>query len=101
MTLFDPTEAERRKAVGKALAADRRSELLTAARGFAAFIASNGSTVTSDDVASLMAFSGLDYTELGNAAGSVFDEKFVWTGTVVPSRRPASHGRLIRVWRLK
>ncbi len=101
MTLFDPIEADRRKAVGKALAADRRSELLAAARGFAAFIARDGDTVTSDEVANLMAHNGLDYAELGNAAGSVFDEKFVWTGQVVPSRRPSSHGRLIRVWRLR
>jgi hypothetical protein len=101
MTLFDPIEADRRKAVGKALAADRRSELLAAARGFAAFIARDGDTVTSDEVANLMAHNGLDYAELGNAAGSVFDGKFVWTGQVVPSRRPSSHGRLIRVWRLR
>ena len=101
MTLFDPIEADRRKAVGKALAADRRSELLAAARGFAAFIARDGDTVTSDEVANLMAHNGLNYSDLGNAAGSVFDEKFVWTGDVVPSRRPASHGRLIRVWRLR
>jgi len=57
--------------------------------------------VTSDEVANLMAYNGLNYSDLGNAAGSVFDEKFVWTGAVVPSRRPASHGRLIRVWRLR
>ena len=101
MNLFDTAEAERRKVIGKALAADRRHELLAAARGFAAFIASNGKTVTADEVAALMAENGLDYADLGNAAGSVFDGKFVWTGAVVPSRRPASHGRLIRVWRLK
>jgi hypothetical protein len=101
MTLFDPIEADRRKAVGKALAADRRSELLAAARGFAAFIARDGDTVTSDEVANLMAHNGLNYSDLGNAAGSIFDAKFVWTGQVVPSRRPSSHGRLIRVWRLR
>ena len=99
-SLFDAAEAERRKIVGKALAADRRIELLMAARGFAAFIAAQQGTVNSDEVAAIMAENGLDYTELGNAAGSVFDEKFSWTGDVVPSRRPASHGRLIRVWRI-
>ena len=100
MSLFDPAEAERRKAVGMALAADAKHELLAAARGFAAFIASNGSTVTADEVAAMMAANGLDYSELGNAAGSVFDTRFQWTGRVIPSQRPSTHGRLIRVWRL-
>jgi hypothetical protein len=100
MNLFDTAEAERRKVIGKALAADRRHELLAAARGFAAFIARNGNTVTADEVAALMAENGLDYADLGNAAGSVFNVKFAWTGEVVASRRPSTHGRLIRVWRL-
>ncbi len=100
MNLFDTTEAERSKVIGKALSADRRHELLAAARGFAAFIARNGNTVTADEVAALMAENGLDYADLGNAAGSVFDGKFAWTGEVVASRRPSTHGRLIRVWRL-
>jgi len=100
MTLFDQSEAERRKVIGKALAAYHRTELLMAARGFAAFIARDGDTVTSDEVANLMAHNGMNYSDLGNAAGSIFDHKFVWTGEVVASRRPASHGRLIRVWRL-
>jgi len=98
--LFDHAEAQRRKEVGKALAADRRHELLGAARGFAAFIAQERGAVTADDVAELMAANGLDYTDLGNAAGSVFDIRFQWTGRVFPSRRPSTHGRLIREWSL-
>lgn|GEM_PF-2909198 len=98
MTLFNQAEAERRKAVGMALAADARHELLAAARGFAAFIAREHGTVTADDVAELMAANGLDYSNLGNAAGSVFDHKFQWTGRVMPSKRPSTHGRLIREW---
>lgn len=100
MTLFDQAEAERRKAVGMALAADARHELLAAARGFAAFIAREYGTVTADDVAELMAANGLDYSNLGNAAGSVFDTRFQWTGRVIPSKRPSTHGRLIREWSL-
>lgn len=100
MTLFDHAEAQRRKEIGKALAADRRHELLAAARGFAAFIAREYGTVTADDVAELMAANNLDYADLGNAAGSVFDAKFQWTGRVVPSKRPSTHGRLIREWSL-
>lgn len=98
MTLFDQAEAERRKAVGMALAADARHELLAAARGFAAFIAREYGTVTADDVAELMAANGLNYSDLGNAAGSVFDHKFQWTGRVIASKRPSTHGRLIREW---
>ena len=100
MNLFDHTEAQRRKEVGKALAAARRHELLTAARGFAAFIARERGAVTADDVAQLMAANGLDYSDLGNAAGSVFDMRFQWTGRVIPSQRPSTHGRLIREWSL-
>jgi hypothetical protein len=100
VTLFDQAEAERRKAVGMALAADARHELLAAARGFAAFIAREYGTVTADDVAELMAANGLDYSNLGNAAGSVFDTRFQWTGRVIPSKRPSTHGRLIREWSL-
>ena len=48
ISLFDAAEAERRKVVGKALAADHRIELPTAARGFAAFIAAQQGTVNSD-----------------------------------------------------
>jgi hypothetical protein len=100
MNLFDANEAERRKRIGKMLAADGRGHLLHAARGFAAAIASVRGEVTSDDVAAIMSENELDYSDLGNAAGSVFDGHFAWTGRVVPSARPASHGRLIRVWRL-
>jgi hypothetical protein len=100
VTLFDQAKAERRKAVGMALAADARHELLAAARGFAAFIAREYGTVTADDVAELMAANGLDYSNLGNAAGSVFDTRFQWTGRVIPSKRPSTHGRLIREWSL-
>ena len=101
MNLFDHAEAQRRKSVGKALAADRRSELLAAARGFAAFLARESITVTSDDVAEMMAHNDLNYAELGNAAGSVFDHRFKWTGLVIPSRRPSTHSRMIKVWSLK
>jgi hypothetical protein len=99
MNLFDAAEAERRKRIGMMVAAEGRSHLLDSARGFAAAIAEIRGEVTSDDVAEMMYVNGMDYAELGNAAGSVFDSRFAWTGRVVQSRRPASHGRLIRVWR--
>jgi len=100
MNLFDANEAERKKRIGMMLAADGKAHLLDSARGFAAAIATVKGEVTSDDVAAIMSVNNLDYSELGNAAGSVFDGRFAWTGRVVPSARPSSHGRLIRVWSL-
>jgi hypothetical protein len=58
-------------------------------------------TVHADDVAGAMANDGLNYADLGNAAGSVFDCSFQWTGQVIRSLRPSTHGRIVRVWRLK
>jgi hypothetical protein len=101
MNLFDEAEARRRRDTGMWLAANQKQELLAAARGFAAFVAKSQGTVNADEVALMMAENGLDYSELGNAAGSVFDGRFEWTGRVVPSRRPSTHGRLIRVWHWK
>ena len=101
MNLFDEAEARRRRDAGMWLAAENKQELLATARGFAAFVAKQQGTVNADEVALMMAENGLDYTDLGNAAGSVFDGKFEWTGAVVSSRRPSTHGRLIRVWRWK
>ena len=101
MNLFDAAEAQRRKNAGMTKAADARHQLLAAAQDFAHRIAVSKGSVTADDVAFRMAQVGMDYAELGNAAGSVFRGKFKWTGQVVPSERASTHGRAIKVWRLK
>jgi hypothetical protein len=100
MNLFDSVEADRRKEAGKAVAADARATLLEGARCIALAIARRQGTVTADDVAQSMADQGMNYAELGNAAGSVFDDGFKWTGEVIRSARPSTHGRIVRVWRL-
>ena len=101
MNLFDAAEAQRRKDAGMTKAADARHQLLTHAQAIARRIADNLGNVTSDDVASVMQQRGLRYEDLGNAAGSVFRTDFEWTGKVVASVRVSTHGRMIKVWRLK
>jgi len=99
--LFDVAEAQARKEAGMARAASARASLLAIAQEHARKIAQAKVTVTSDDVADYMERHGLDYSALGNASGSVFRGDFEWTGQVIASQRPSTHGRIIRVWRLK
>jgi hypothetical protein len=100
MELFDHAEAQRRKDYGMNLAAGARQELLKLAQESAKRIAHTLGQVTSDDVARDMEASGLNYSELKNAAGSVFNG-FSWTGKVISSSRASTHGRMIKVWQLK
>ena len=97
--LFDRAEAERRKESGMARARTARSGILAIAQRIAAQICDEYGTVTSDDVAERMEKIGLTYSGLGNASGSVFRNGFEWTGQVTKSKRPSTHGRMIRVWR--
>lgn len=101
MNLFDAAEAQRRKDAGMKKAADARGELLIEAQAIARRIASIWGVVTADDVAMCMTLRGLRYEDLGNAAGSVFRNDFVWTEKVHSSIRVSTHGRTIKVWRLK
>jgi len=102
-TLFDFAEADRRMEEGLALASSSaaRMSLLGVAKAHARAVCLLRGCVTSDCVARRMAERGLDYSDLGNAAGSVFRNEFVWTGDVQKSARVSTHGRIIRVWRLK
>lgn len=99
--LFNYAESLRRKESGMARAAASCPKLLATAQDLAKRIALTNGTVTSDDVAFRMAQLGLDYSELGNAAGSVFRGAFEFTGQVVQSERATTHGRCIKVWRIK
>lgn len=100
-TLFDADEAIARREAGMARAAAARPALLEQAQRIAVALARTNGIVTSDDVAARMLDFGMDYTLLGNASGSVFRGKFVWTGGIVMSKRVSTHGRAIKVWRLK
>lgn len=99
--LFDLAVALARKEEGMAKAASAKPALLSAAQDCARRIARMRGTVTADDVAEMLDGMGIDYAMLGNAAGSVFRGSFEFTGQVVQSRRPTTHGRAIKVWRLK
>ena len=98
-TLFDGAEAQQRKEAGMALAAAARGSLLAAAQECAVRLADIYGEVTSDMVAARMHALGLDYAKLGNASGSVFRGQFDWTGRMVPSVRPSTHARMIKVWK--
>ena len=101
MTLFDLIEAERRKEEGMARAADARATALALAKQYAVTLAETHGEITSDDVALAMEQDGHRYEDLGNAAGSLFRGRFEWTGRTATSARVSTHGRIIRVWRLK
>jgi hypothetical protein len=101
MNLFDAAEAQRRKTAGMELSAAAKSGLLAEAQHCAVELARRQSLVTSDDVAAEMSRLGKNYDLLGNAAGSVFRGAFEWTGSVKASVRASTHGRMIKVWRLK
>jgi hypothetical protein len=98
--LFDlQEEAQKRKKEGMEEAARNRKRLLEVARDCAEEMSCYGEC-TSDHVAGAMERSGYRYESLGNAAGSIFRGKeWVFTGEWVASKRPSSHGRMIRVWR--
>ena len=105
-SLFNMMDGTVHKAQGMEAAAINRSEVLQVARESAVWVATNGTplsrTVTSDDVAYRMQYLGYHYSDLGNAAGSIFKEKqWRFTGERIQSRRPAAHAREIKVWRLE
>jgi hypothetical protein len=100
MELFKYMEAQARRNAGMAAAENGREWLLAQAQRCAREAAETYGEVHADDVAMHMSARGLDYSALGNAAGSVF-KGMEWTGRVVRSERPSTHGRIIRVWRLK
>lgn len=102
MNLFDAAEADRRKEEGRQRAAAANPWLLATAQRCARRVAERLGSVSMDDVALELASAGEDVSRLGNAAGSVFrGEEWEWTGQVVRSARPSTHGRMIRVWRLR
>ena len=100
--LFDAAESERRKEEGMALARLDKGKTLQVAKELAETLCRNNGTVTTDDIAYEMHRYGMDYSVLGNAAGSIFKGKqWEWTGQCTRSDRVLRHRGVIRVWRLK
>lgn len=102
--LFDHVEAQARKTRGMSLAAEKRNPLLGRVQAVAVEVARRKGCITADDVTFEMLRLDPHYRPeaLGNAAGSIFKGKrWQWTGEVLPAIRVESHGRLLRVWRLR
>lgn len=96
---FDAKKSVAERDKGMQKAADHKRELLEQAREIAVAIAKRKGTVTADDVAYEMECREMG--SLGNAAGSLFQKKFVWTGRYVKSVRVHAHSNLLREWKLK
>ncbi len=97
------TEGEALRDEGMARAASSRKALLLRAQRIAVCIAQGRTdrTCASDDVQEALVAVGVDPSELGNAAGSVFRGKEWELVTTRKSRRTLAHARRIGVWRLR
>tara|TARA_R100000664_G_C2748680_1_gene136096 strand:- start:1642 stop:1968 length:327 start_codon:yes stop_codon:yes gene_type:complete len=103
--ILDLELARTRKNAGMKTATMNKEHLLLIARDCAVWVARNlnpdTKTATTDYVAYRMQYLGYKYSDLGNAAGSIFKgKKWKFTGERIQSRRPAAHAREIKVWRL-
>lgn len=97
-------ESLRLKKEGMEKAARGRERLLEHTRYVARELARMNDTVTIDDVHEwYQRNKTIDIARyLGKALGSVFKGDFwEFTGSYVPTKRPTSHARPIKVWRLK
>jgi hypothetical protein len=98
---FDLGKGRRRRDEGMASAARPQVQRLELARSAAADIARERGSVTTDEVRMQLGLTPGRSNEQ-NWMGSIFrDERFEWSGEVVLSKIPASHARMIKVWRLK
>lgn len=99
---FDSTKGRVARDRGKGAAAAKHNEMLELARSTARRIALERDAVTADDIYLRLTSEGKDPTELGNAAGSIFNpSEWEFTGEMRRSRRVSNHGRRIMVWRLR
>lgn len=89
---------------GMQKAAESRNELVEQVRSHLKLLARSRSNriATADDFEHVLGLVGKSYSDLGNAAGSIFKtEGWEFTGTWTPSQRKSNNARFIRVWRLK
>jgi hypothetical protein len=107
MPLFDKEAGSARREAGIAYAMSKNDRYTTVqlARAAARELAlGRPEGITTDDLVAYYAETGIDLAaQLGNAMGGIFHNRkeWVWTGRVVPSRRPSRHRNLVRVWRLR
>jgi hypothetical protein len=100
-TLFDYAQSKQERDKGMQTATSGRMEVLKKVRLIAYDLACFGETVTADDVRKEYEYRGGNWSNLGNAAGSIFKGKqwqqVGWTNSTVTT----SHARALRVWALK
>lgn len=104
MSTLDLFAAQEARDAGMELAYGNRTELVAQLRARLEYIAGRRAdrTASADDVSELLEQMGLDNSDLGNAAGTVFKhEWWEFSGEWRPSSRKSNHARHIRVWRLK
>ena len=100
MTLFDYAEATKLRDAGMKTATKGRAEALTRAKSLAIDLAKLNGSVTADDVRREYEFRGRSWSELGNAAGSIFKGKHWHCIGFENSSVASSHARALRVWML-
>lgn len=101
MTLFDYAESTKNRDSGMKSATQGRSEILSRVKTLAQHIARINGKVTADDVRREFEYRGGNWSELGNAAGSIFKGK-TWNCIGFENSSVAtSHARALRVWVLK
>ena len=100
-TLFDYAQSKQRRDEGMKTASDGRKDILTGARTIARFLAMLNGQVTADDVRREWEYRGRNWSNLGNAAGSIFKGKQWQCVGFENSTVTTSHARALRVWALK
>ena len=99
-TLFDYEESKTRRDTGMLSAAQGRMKALTKARAIAVELTKIRIGVTADHVREEYEYRGGDWSELGNAAGSIFKGKNWHCIGFENSSVASSHARALRVWML-
>jgi len=100
-TLFDYGKSIQERDKGMLSAAEKRKEILYRARLIANRLAKINGQVTADNVRQEWEFRGNNWSDLGNAAGSIFKGKQWQCVGFENSTVTTSHARALRVWTLK
>jgi len=100
-TLFDYAQSIQERDKGMATAASGREKALAKARTIAIKLAVIKRKVTADDVRKEYEYRGGNWSDLGNAAGSIFKGKQWQCVGFENSTVTTSHARALRVWTLK
>jgi hypothetical protein len=99
-TLFDYAQSKQRRDEGMKTASDGRKDILNRVRSIAGNLARIYGKVTADDVRKEYEYRGGNWSDLGNAAGSIFKGKQWECVGFENSTVTTSHARALRVWKL-